>query len=361
MEQYALGPNSQQLVRFNAQAANLIATTTHFADQLSVTDPSFVAVVQQQHQQQQNNTIHNVASNFNFFQQQNLSVMGPPVTSSAPNMSTPNQQQAHSQPHLDHQLGSHQMDQTVGNQHQLDPQQLCVMSADSLTNNIANSGSFIFDQTNNMFRIHPPHSGVLDASSALTFSGLRQQHHQLHQHQNHQQQQQHLTNGHSSTDSEHQNNNNGHRSHNARANRSDENGHKRSSTNVIGHTSGVHYNSNNNGSGRSPTKSSSVTNQATKTNDSGRANSKCSKTKGANSKKIQKPDKNPDPNRRTFSCPTCGKGFTENFNMKRHMQIHSQTRPKFECNECSKTFAWKDNFVRHKKAAHDNVLEPFAI
>lgn len=59
-----------------------------------------------------------------------------------------------------------------------------------------------------------------------------------------------------------------------------------------------------------------------------------------------------DSPRRTFACPTCGKGFTEKFNMKRHMQIHSQSRPKYICNECSKSFAWKDNFIRHKKAAH---------
>jgi len=57
--------------------------------------------------------------------------------------------------------------------------------------------------------------------------------------------------------------------------------------------------------------------------------------------------------RRTFACPTCGKGFSEKFNMKRHMQIHSQARPKYICNECSKSFAWKDNFIRHKKAAHE--------
>lgn len=56
--------------------------------------------------------------------------------------------------------------------------------------------------------------------------------------------------------------------------------------------------------------------------------------------------------RRTFTCPTCAKGFTEKFNMKRHMQIHSQSRPKYVCNECSKSFAWKDNFIRHKKASH---------
>lgn len=64
--------------------------------------------------------------------------------------------------------------------------------------------------------------------------------------------------------------------------------------------------------------------------------------------------KNGDSPRRTFACPTCGKGFTEKFNMKRHMQIHSQSRPKYVCNECSKSFAWKDNFIRHKKAAHGN-------
>lgn len=60
--------------------------------------------------------------------------------------------------------------------------------------------------------------------------------------------------------------------------------------------------------------------------------------------------------RRTFSCPTCSKSFTEKFNMKRHMQVHSQTRPKFLCNECTKSFAWKDNFIRHKRAAHSSAV-----
>lgn len=62
--------------------------------------------------------------------------------------------------------------------------------------------------------------------------------------------------------------------------------------------------------------------------------------------------RNSESPRRTFNCPTCGKGFTEKFNMKRHMQIHAQSRPKYICNECTKSFAWKDNFIRHKKAAH---------
>lgn len=60
--------------------------------------------------------------------------------------------------------------------------------------------------------------------------------------------------------------------------------------------------------------------------------------------------------RKTFNCPTCSKVFTEKFNMKRHMQIHSQSRPKYVCNECSKSFAWKDNFIRHKKAAHISTV-----
>lgn len=58
--------------------------------------------------------------------------------------------------------------------------------------------------------------------------------------------------------------------------------------------------------------------------------------------------------RRIFACPSCKKEFREKFNMKRHMQIHAPSRPKFVCNECSKSFAWKDNFIRHRKAAHLN-------
>lgn len=59
--------------------------------------------------------------------------------------------------------------------------------------------------------------------------------------------------------------------------------------------------------------------------------------------------------KRSYACPTCSKGFSEKFNMRRHMQIHSQSRPKYSCNECSKSFAWKDNFIRHRKAAHINI------
>lgn len=71
--------------------------------------------------------------------------------------------------------------------------------------------------------------------------------------------------------------------------------------------------------------------------------------------------KNCDSPRRTFECPVCGKSFTEKFNMKRHMQIHSQSRPKYICNECSKSFAWKDNFIRHKKAAHETNVTQFSL
>lgn len=71
--------------------------------------------------------------------------------------------------------------------------------------------------------------------------------------------------------------------------------------------------------------------------------------------------KNCDSPRRTFECPVCSKGFTEKFNMKRHMQIHSQSRPKYICNECSKSFAWKDNFIRHKKAAHETNVPQFSL
>lgn len=71
--------------------------------------------------------------------------------------------------------------------------------------------------------------------------------------------------------------------------------------------------------------------------------------------------RNSESPRRIFSCPTCCKGFTEKFNMKRHMQIHSQSRPKYTCNECSKSFAWKDNFIRHKKAAHATSLQQYQV
>lgn len=86
-----------------------------------------------------------------------------------------------------------------------------------------------------------------------------------------------------------------------------------------------------------------------------------SKSKNNGGKKKSKPEthRNTESPRRIFACPTCCKGFTEKFNMKRHMQIHSQSRPKYTCNECSKSFAWKDNFIRHKKAAHGANLQQY--
>lgn len=89
------------------------------------------------------------------------------------------------------------------------------------------------------------------------------------------------------------------------------------------------------------------------TNSKSKGNSSGSNS-GSNGRreKTTNQSRNSESPRTKFYCPTCNKGFTEKFNMKRHMQIHFPSREKYECDECSKSFAWKDNFIRHKKAAH---------
>ena len=43
----------------------------------------------------------------------------------------------------------------------------------------------------------------------------------------------------------------------------------------------------------------------------------------------------------------CGKIFTRNFNLKRHMEIHLENRP-FQCNICNQSFRQKAHLHRHK-------------
>lgn len=92
-------------------------------------------------------------------------------------------------------------------------------------------------------------------------------------------------------------------------------------------------------------------------NNNKSSNNKSSKSNGHSKRDKPEGNRNSESPRRIFECPTCFKGFTEKFNMRRHMQIHSQSRPKYICNECSKSFAWKDNFIRHKKAAHGTNIQ----
>ncbi|KAG8551145.1 hypothetical protein GDO81_003982 [Engystomops pustulosus] len=49
-----------------------------------------------------------------------------------------------------------------------------------------------------------------------------------------------------------------------------------------------------------------------------------------------------------FSCPVCGKWFTQKSNLIVHQRIHTREKP-FSCLECGKCFSHKSNLVQHRR------------
>lgn len=52
--------------------------------------------------------------------------------------------------------------------------------------------------------------------------------------------------------------------------------------------------------------------------------------------------------KKEFTCDVCGKIFTRNFDLKRHMEVH-ETHKLYACTECSKTFKSKGSLREHNK------------
>lgn len=307
-----LDSNQHLVAQFSHQTAAL--TNSHFADGLSVADASqFVSVMQQQQQQNQqlqNGGVFNPAA---FFQQHHSSNSG-------------------ASQHLQSNHSSHQQQLTCAN--------VMSTSAASVDNlNLASASQVILDSTGNgLLRLHNGTSIVNGDQPSLAVSSISDLRQQPRAPASGSNSGNNCTNG-----------------NNNRSNSIDSN--FNASKLMTNHCSSINTNTNNN---------SSITTSNSNTNDnnnytSNTKSSSKSKSNGNNKKDKSESRRDSESPRRTFACPTCGKGFTEKFNMKRHMQIHSQSRPKHICNECLKSFAWKDNFIRHRKAAHGNNIQQYQV
>lgn len=311
--------NNQQLVaHFNQHS-----TSGPFMDGLNVTDASqFVSVIQQQ--QQQNNP--HLQDGFNpatFFQQHH----------------SHNVTQHHPTSHQSQSLHQHH------NQQHQPPQLTCanVISASTTSSidslSLTGSGHVIVDSTTNGLIGLSNRTSVVGDQTALVMNTINNLRH-------HQQPRANITSN-SNIDCN-SNGNSNHRNNPVLGN-----------CNLIGSKSMANSNTIDSGGSHNTINNNINSNNHTSSNQK----SSNSKSKNSVSNKKDKSDNHRSSGspRRIFSCPTCCKGFTEKFNMKRHMQIHSQSRPKYICNECSKSFAWKDNFIRHKKAAHGTSLPPYQV
>lgn len=314
--------NNQQLVaHFNQQTGS-----GPFVEGLNVTDASqFVSVIQQQ----QNPHLQDGFNPATFFQQHH--------SQSVTQHHHPTAHQHHPTSHQTHSHHHHH-----NQQHQ--PQQLTcanVISANATSSidglSLAGAGHVIIDPTTNGLLGLGNRASVVGDRTALvmsTINNLRQ----------HQQPRANIASD-SNINCNSNGNSNNHRDH-ATLDECNLSVSKLAANNNNTHnSSGNHNNINNNNNNGNINSNNHANSNQKSSNSKSKNNCSNKKDKLDNHRSSESP-------RRIFSCPTCCKGFTEKFNMKRHMQIHSQSRPKYICNECSKSFAWKDNFIRHKKAAH---------
>lgn len=51
---------------------------------------------------------------------------------------------------------------------------------------------------------------------------------------------------------------------------------------------------------------------------------------------------------RPYLCAICGKGFTQNSNLRQHLMRHNQNKP-FKCALCSANFVSKGELVSHDR------------
>ncbi|KAM4584564.1 uncharacterized protein PAE49_004075 isoform 2-T2 [Odontesthes bonariensis] len=65
-----------------------------------------------------------------------------------------------------------------------------------------------------------------------------------------------------------------------------------------------------------------------------------------------KPHQGPQTPKNDYVCPTCGKVFSQNQGLKRHLMIHSGKRP-FKCFTCGRGFTQSGNLKTHMRVHED--------
>lgn len=58
-----------------------------------------------------------------------------------------------------------------------------------------------------------------------------------------------------------------------------------------------------------------------------------------------------------FECDICKLKFASNYNLKRHMRIHDQERPRWQCEYCDKSFTRRDSLPKHINFVHKDQMQ----